>query len=163
MKRAKNELLQFLGGLMMLVVGLYILSQKVMVYSSFFGFYRMFDRFSMNNGMIMIPFIIGIVWMFASGGSFVSKIFTGLGVLIIVVSIILTTNISLVRMTLYEWVLILILVFGGVGLLARVLFTNPKSVGTGSDDRDRLDEHILNENRRIREIEKEIKQIKKGK
>ena len=31
MKEAKNELLQFVGGVIMLVVGLYILSQKVRV------------------------------------------------------------------------------------------------------------------------------------
>lgn len=35
MKEAKNELLQFVGGVIMLVVGLYILSQKVMVSSSY--------------------------------------------------------------------------------------------------------------------------------
>ena len=163
MKRAKNELLQFLGGLLMLVVGLFIFSQKVMVSSSFFGRYMMFGRISMSNGMIMIPFIIGIVWMFASGGSFASKVFTGLGVLIIVVSIILTTNLSLVHMTLYEWVLILILIFGGAGLLARILLANPEAVGAGKDESDRLDEHIIGENRRIREIEKEIEKIKKGK
>ena len=164
MKRAKNELLQFLGGLMMLVVGLFILSQKVMVYSSFFGYRMMFGRFSMSNGMIMIPFIIGIVWMFASGGSFASKVFTGLGILIIVVSIILTTNISLIRMTLYEWVLILILIFGGVGLLARILLVNPKDMTSYSDESNSTDaKYRLGEDRRIREIEKEIEQIKKDK
>lgn len=163
MNRAKNELLQFLGGLLMLVAGLFIFSQKVMVSSTFFGLRMMLGGMSMSNGMIIIPLIIGIVWMFASGGSFASKIFTSLGVLIIVVSIILTTNISLVRMTLYEWVLILILIFGGAGMLARILFTGSKSVTADSDGINRLDGHILNENRKIREIEKEIEQIKKEK
>lgn len=41
MKEAKNELLQFVGGVIMLVVGLYILSQKVMVSSSY-GFLYLF-------------------------------------------------------------------------------------------------------------------------
>lgn len=164
MKKAKNELLQFLGGLMMLVVGLFILSQKVMVYSSFFGYRMMLGRFSMNNGMIMIPFIIGIVWMFASGGSFASKVFTGLGVLIIVVSIILTTNLSLIHMSLYEWVLILVLIFGGAGLLVRILLVNPDSASAGLNDRNEVDEkYRLDESRRLREVEKEIERIKKGK
>ncbi len=34
MKEAKNELLQFVGGVIMLVDGLYILSQKVMHYGA---------------------------------------------------------------------------------------------------------------------------------
>ena len=40
MKEAKNELMQFVGGVIMLVVGLYILSQKVMVSSSY-GFFSL--------------------------------------------------------------------------------------------------------------------------
>ena len=72
MKEAKNELMQFVGGVIMLVVGLYILSQKVMVSSSY-GFFSLWGgRFS--SGLIMVPLIIGVVWMFATGGSFVSKI-----------------------------------------------------------------------------------------
>ena len=82
MKEAKNELLQFVGGVIMLVVGLYILSQKVMVSSSY-GFFSLWGgRFS--SGLIMVPLIIGVVWMFASGGSFVSKVFTVLSVILII-------------------------------------------------------------------------------
>ena len=81
MKEAKNELMQFVGGVIMLVVGLYILSQKVMVSSSY-GFFSLWGgRFS--SGLIMVPLIIGVVWMFATGGSFVSKIFTVLSVILI--------------------------------------------------------------------------------
>ena len=105
MKEAKNELLQFVGGVIMLVVGLYILSQKVMVSSSY-GFFSLWGgRFS--SGLIMVPLIIGVVWMFATGGSFVSKIFTVLSVILIIASIIASTRIWLVSITMYEWVLIL--------------------------------------------------------
>ena len=72
MKEAKNELMQFVGGVIMLVVGLYILSQKVMVSSSY-GFFSLWGgRFS--SGLIMVPLIIGVVWMFATGGSFVLQL-----------------------------------------------------------------------------------------
>ena len=37
MKEAKNELMQFVAGIIMLVVGLYIFSQKVIVFSGFFS------------------------------------------------------------------------------------------------------------------------------
>lgn len=103
MKEAKNELLQFVGGVIMLVVGLYILSQKVMVSSSY-GFFSLWGgRFS--SGLIMVPLIIGVVWMFATGGSFVSKIFTVLSVILIIASIIASTRIWLVSITMYEWIL----------------------------------------------------------
>ena len=88
MKEAKNELLQFVGG------GLYILSQKVMV-SSLYGFFSLWGgRFS--SGLIMVPLIIGVVWMFATGGSFVSKVFTVLSVILIIASIVASTRIWLV-------------------------------------------------------------------
>ena len=158
MRNAKNELLQFLGGLIMLVVGLFIFSQKVMVSSSFFGGGIWFGHFRMTNGMIMIPFIIGIVWMFASGGSFLSKVFTGLSVLLILVAIILTTNLSIVRLSLYEWILILVLIFGGAGLVAKTLLaTSKKDVEPESDNRD-----IRELQYKMNDIEKEIQQIKKG-
>lgn len=157
MKNKGNELLQFLGGLAMLVVGLFILSQKVMVSSGFFGADIWFGSFHMNNGLIMIPFIIGIVWMFASGGSFLSKVFTGIGVLLIIAAIILSTRIYLVHLTLYEWILILVLIFGGAGLLARVLLAMP-----GKNRREKEeDRKVIEVQDKMLEIEKEIEQIKK--
>lgn len=123
MKKAKNELLQLLAGLAMLVAGLFIFSQKVMVTSGFFGYGFMLGGIRFGNGLVMVPFIIGIVWMFGSGGSFLSKLFTTASVVIIIAAIVMTTNISMVRITLYEWVLILVLIFGGAGLLAKLLFT----------------------------------------
>lgn len=158
MKRARNELLQFLGGLAMLVVGLFIFSQKVMVSSSFWGIGMRLGSFHMSNGMIMIPFIIGIVWMFASGGSVASKVLTGAGVLFIIVSVVLSTHITMERMTLYEWILILVLIFGGAGMLAKILFSgSPKDVNAKADD-----SALLESRRQIREIEKEVEKMKKG-
>ena len=89
MNNNKNELLKFLGGLALLVVGLFLLFNRVHVGSTGFDWGRMsFGRFSFPSGLIVVPFIIGIVWMFGSGGSFVSKIFTVLSILIIIAAII---------------------------------------------------------------------------
>lgn len=159
MKKSGNELLQFLGGLAMLTVGLFIFSQKVMVYSSFFGGSWGFGGFYMSNGIIIIPLIIGIVWMFASGGSFGSKILTGAGVLLIIAAVILSTNIRLVHVSLFEWILILVLIFGGAGLVARILLAGP-----GKDtDKRAYDCEIKDASHDRREIEEEIKRIKREK
>ena len=162
MKKPGNELLQFLGGLAMLVVGLYIFAQKVMVSSSFLSGMRL-GSLNMNNGMIMIPLIIGIIWMFASGGSFISKVFTGMSVLLIVAAIVISTNISLVHMSLYEWVIILVLIFGGVGILAKILLAS-RSV----DKEEKADREEIEDNRKKaldieKKIDKEIEQIKNEK
>ena len=90
MKKARNELLQFLGGLAMLIGGLFLFSQKVMV-SSGFGMGFLLGGVRVASGLLIIPLIIGIVWLFASGGSMGSKIMIGVGVLIIIAGVVLET------------------------------------------------------------------------
>lgn len=161
MKKARNELLQFLAGLVMLIAGLFIFSQKVMVTSAFFGHGFSIGGWHLSNGLIMVPFIIGVIWMFASAGSFSSKLFTAAGVLIVVVAVIMTTNISMVRITLYEWVVILVLIFGGAGLLARILFAaRPASEA----DRHEADRRQIEETKsRVNAIEQELERMKREK
>ena len=155
MKKAKNELLQLLAGLLMLVAGLFILSQKVMVSSGFFGYGFMIGGIHLGNGLIMVPFIIGILWMFGSGGSLLSKLFTIASVVIIIVAIIMTTNLSMIRISLYEWVLILVLIFGGAGLVARLLLSDRKDAARNADAQK------TEEQRRLDTIEEELERIKK--
>lgn len=157
MKKAKNELLQFLAGLAMLVSGLFIFSQRVTVSSGFFGYGLRIGGFYMSNGLVMIPFIIGVVWMFASEGSFASKAFTVAGVLIIILAIIMTTNIRLVSITLYEWILILVLIFGGAGLLARILFAGRYTSEPSQSPNPRIERT----NGRVSTIEDELDRMKK--
>ena len=71
--------------------------------------------------------------MFASGGSFVSKVFTVLSVILIIAAIVASTRIWLVSITMYEWVLIPVLIFGGAGSVAKVFFANNKSEKSKKD------------------------------
>ena len=123
MKDAKNELMQFVAGVVMLAVGLYI-------FSGYGFFFLGGGRFS--SGLIIIPLIIGIVWMFMTGACFASKVFTALSVLLIIVSVIMSTHIHLSAMTLYEWILLLVLIFGGAGLVGKVLLS-----GSGTSYREK--------------------------
>jgi len=111
----------FLAGLAMLIAGLFIFSQKVLVHTTFFSNGFRIGTFHLNSGMIIIPLIIGIIWLFVRPKSIGGKIVTAIGVLIIIISVIMSTSIRLTTMTLFDWVLILVLIFGGVGLLLRVL------------------------------------------
>ena len=125
MKKERNELLEFLGGLAM-VVGLYLFTNKASVQTSFFAGNLSLFGLNVNSGLVIIPFIIGVVWLFVKPGSFGAKLVTGLGFLLIIVSVIASTTIRLQRLTLFEWILYLVLIFGGVGLLARALFGENK-------------------------------------
>lgn len=126
MKKERNELLEFLGGLAMLVVGLYLFTNKATVQTSFFSGGLSLFGMHLNSGLVIIPFIIGIVWLFVKPSSFGAKLVVGFGILIIIVSVIASTTIRLPRITLYEWILFIVLIFGGAGLLARALFGGRK-------------------------------------
>ena len=94
--------------------------------TSFFSGNLSLFGLNVNSGLVIIPFIIGVVWLFVKPGSFGAKLVTGLGFLLIIVSVIASTTIRLQRLTLFEWILYLVLIFGGVGLLARALFGGNK-------------------------------------
>ena len=117
----QSALGMFLAGLTMLIVGLFIFSQKVLVYTSFFSSGIHIHGFRLNSGLVVIPLIAGVIWMFVSPKSIWGKLLTGVGLLIIIVSVIMSTSIHLVTMSLFYWILILVLIFGGAGLILRVL------------------------------------------
>ncbi len=123
----RNELVEFIVGLAMLVIGLYLFTQRVSVSSSFFSSGISYGNVRIPTGAVFVPFIVGIIMVFAKPESFVSKLVAGLGVLIILVSIILSVNIRLETISLYEWLLYIIAIFGGLGLIGRVLFSKPKN------------------------------------
>lgn len=133
MRDPKNALLSFIGGLAMLVVGLYMFTSRVTVTSNIIGVISIGNR-TINSGVVIIPFIICIVWMFASGGSLPSKICTGLSILLIIVEVIMNTRLSLVRISLFEWILMFVLIFGGLGLVLREMFGGNSGNGSGSGD-----------------------------
>lgn len=155
MKETKNDLLMFVGGLAMLVVGLFIFSQKVIVRATFFGAGWTIGGFRVNSGLVVIPFIIGIVWMFATS-SFASKVFTGFSIMIIIAAIIMNTDFYLSRVTLYEWALMLVLIFGGLGLTARVLLAGDNSKKESKKESKRND-NIDNIDSQLEAMKKNMK------
>lgn len=124
-KRKQNDLLVFFGGLAMLVAGLYWFMSKVTVSSNFFGGTFRLGGMSINTGLIVVPFIASIVWLFVNPDSFLAKICVGLSIILIIASVIMNTNIYLRPTSLYEYLLMLVFIFGGGGMVLKVL-CNPK-------------------------------------
>lgn len=135
MKDGKNSLLIFFGGLAMLAAGLYWLFQSVEVYSTFSGGYIHFGGgVNVPQGLIIVPFIVGIVWLFANFDSFGAKILTGIGLLIIVAGIIMSVQFHFARKSLYEYLIMMVFIFGGAAMVLRVLSYDPNK-----HDKDKKD------------------------
>lgn len=118
MKKGKNELLRFVVGIVMLTVGLYWFMSSVTVTTGFYSF--RIGQFS-GGGLVVVPFIVGICWMFANPDSIGAKIIAVLGLVIILASIIAGTRFVFQRKNLYEYLLILVFIFGGAALTLRIL------------------------------------------
>ena len=114
----------FLGGLAMMVAGGYLLLQQVQVHSGFW------DWFGPNTfGLTLVPLIVGIGFLFFDGKSVVGWLLTGAGALIIVAGIIANLQIWFRPTSLYNTLVMLGLLAGGIGLVARSLKAKPEAKG----------------------------------
>lgn len=127
MKKEKNELLEFLLGAAMLAAGLYLFCNKVTVTSGLFSGIIRIGGFNMASGLCIVPLIFGIVLIFYNPEAFIGKLVTFLGFVVIIAAVIASTRIHMATITLYEWIVYLVLIFGGFTLVAKVLFAKPKN------------------------------------
>jgi hypothetical protein len=87
------------------------------------GFYSLRIGSFSAGGLVVVPFIVGICWMFANPDSIIAKIITVLGIVIILTSIIAGTRFIFHRRNLYEYLLMLVFIFGGAAITLRILFS----------------------------------------
>ena len=117
-----NDLLLFFIGILLLGAGLFMLSKRVMVHSSWFGW--SIGGFDLSSGTVTIPLIIGIIWYFVKPKSVVPKIIIVLGVIFIIATIIMSIRIHFVTTSLFDYILIFGMAGAGTGLLLRTVFRN---------------------------------------
>ena len=123
MKKQRNPLGQFVIGMVMLAAGLYWFMSNVTVMTHF-GF--QIWNFRIGAGLIVVPFIAGIIWLFLNVDSFGAKLLTVLGLVIILASIISNIQFMFRATSMYVYLIMLVLIFGGAALVGQVLFRWPK-------------------------------------
>lgn len=106
----------FFGGLAMVVVGGYLLLQQVTVHSGFWAWFG-----GQTFGLTLVPLLVGIGFLFFDGRSKPGWILTVAGGLIIVAGIIANLQIYFRPTNLFNTLLMLALMAGGLGLIARSL------------------------------------------
>ena len=125
----KNPLFTFFAGVATLAAGLYWLFNSVVVESFGFGYGLInLGGVSIPSGLVIVPLIAGVFWMVMKPKSFFAKALTVAGVVVIVASIIASVRLRFVQKTLYEYIIMIILIVVGAALLARVLL-----MGDGDD------------------------------
>lgn len=106
----------FLMGLAMACFGAYLLSNHVMVASS----YWTFDGVN-AFGLTLLPMLIGIGMLFWNGRSAVGWLLTAAGAIFILAGVLVNLHIYFRPTSLFNTIVMLVLLAGGLGLIARAL------------------------------------------
>ncbi len=107
---------QFFLGLGMAVAGAYILTNRVTVTSGYWSVWG-YNGF----GLSLVPLIFGIGILFFNGRSIAGWLLTGAGVVIILTGILMNLTIYFQQTSLFNTLIMIVLLAGGIGLVARSL------------------------------------------
>jgi len=125
----------FFLGFAMACAGGWLLTNQVTVSSQYFasGFMVPVVNYHMNTfGLSLVPFIIGIALLFFNGKSFTGWLLTIGGLAIILMGILMSLHIYFQPTSLFNTLVMLVLLFGGLGLIFRSLKTFPREEETQS-------------------------------
>ena len=106
----------FLLGFVMAVAGGYLLTNQVTVTTSYWHLWG-YNAF----GLSLLPLIVGIGFLFFDGKSAVGWVLTIAGAVIVFVGILMHMDIYFRPTTLFNTLLMLVLLVGGIGLVGRSL------------------------------------------
>lgn len=113
----------FLLGLLLAVAGGYLILNQVQVSSGGMVLFGMFGMGGMSSfGLTLVPLILGLGVMFFDARSILGWALVGVGAVIIFAGILANLHIYIRQTTLYNFLLMLTLFAGGIGLMARGLF-----------------------------------------
>jgi hypothetical protein len=107
---------QFFLGLLMAVGGAYLLTSQVSVSSGFWGWFG-----PQTFGLTLLPLVIGIGLLFFDGRSLAGWLLTAAGAVIIFLGILMNLRIYFEPTSLFNTLIMLVLLAGGLGLVARSL------------------------------------------
>jgi hypothetical protein len=107
---------EFLIGFVMLCIGGYLLTNQVIVAGSYWNFGG-----TNTFGITLLPMLIGVGLLFWNGRSVIGWILTAGGALFIFAGVIANLHIYFQPTSLFNTVIMLILVVGGLALIARAM------------------------------------------
>lgn len=124
-KSKPTDSLEFYIGLFLLAAGLFFILTKARVSS--FGFYSFnIGGTTISSGLIVIPLILGVIWMFYNPKSIVARILSILGGIFIIAAIIVSVRITFPATSLFDYIIMIVLMASGAGMLLKAFFNKKK-------------------------------------
>ena len=126
LKIKENKTTEFIIGLLMFVGGVFLLMKHVYVSSSFFTHGLKVGGIYVRSGVCVLPFVAAAICLFISPDKLWPKLFAGLSFVFIVLVAVMSVNIRVSRVSLMNWIFILVLLFGGIVLILRAVYLQKK-------------------------------------
>ena len=122
-RREGNELLRFLGSLLLFGAGMYMIFQNLIISSSWgVGSIFRIGSFNIPNGTIMLPLLIGIALLFFCDRKIWGWLFIAVGFVIIIAAVLMSVSIQWRTSNGWMFVTMFALTFAGGAMMLRELF-----------------------------------------
>ena len=112
---------EFFIGLIMAIAGAYLITSHVVVTSGFWSMWG-YNAF----GLSLVPLIVGIGILFFNGKSVIGWLLLLIGIVIIFTGILMNLHIYFQPTSLFNTVVMIVLLAGGIGLIVRALLPHGK-------------------------------------
>jgi hypothetical protein len=112
---------EFCIGLVMAIAGAYLITSHVVVTSGFWSMWG-YNAF----GLSLVPLIVGIGILFFNGKSVIGWLLLFIGIVVIFTGILMNLHIYFQPTSLFNTVVMIVLLAGGIGLIVRALLPHGK-------------------------------------
>ena len=109
-----TSIIDFILGVVLIVIGLHAIFKNTSVVSSLFGT-------RLSTGMVTIPIIIAIVILVLNHKSRIGWGLLGVGIILLLISLVCSVRIVFHSTSLWQYLVMFGGTFGGIGLLLRAL------------------------------------------
>ena len=115
--RAGKEM-RMLAGAIMAIAGVLVFTGHIYVASNMFSRGIPIGKVTLNTGVLLVPFVLGVVFAFMKPKKVWPRYVIGFGLLLMLVAAMASVNLRVGRIAIASWLLILVLIFGGLVLMA---------------------------------------------
>lgn len=115
-----SDFIEFYMGILLIIAGVFFLLSKAVVHSGFYNWSM--GGLNISTGLVVVPLMIGIIWLVNNPKSILARLITIAGAIFIVGSIIINIRISFTTTSMVDYIIMMMLIAGGIGLIIKASF-----------------------------------------
>lgn len=119
-RKKASDFIEFYMGILLIISGLFFLLSKAVVHSGFYDFN--IAGLNVSTGLVVIPLMFGIIWLVNNPKSIMARLLTIAGAIFIVGSIIVNIRITFTTTSMFDYLIMMLLIAIGIGLVLKASF-----------------------------------------